>query len=220
MYDWKNEGVAGFSVVGDDSFGMEKGAGFGIQVSFPNTAFPIARHLKNNDAEKLKLRAISSIAEFVHERVHNEYDEMATPGVHPEAVSQGCQFLYLPGENRIFEDQVRQTLKQAGEVITAGSAPLNGYQKHNLVWMAYLQNSLSSRFSGFHPLGNDGLQNIADLGKLISNVAGLRRSLGSEWAAVRKELMRELIEYDLSSQVTIIQDFKMQAAQYGLDKLA
>lgn len=224
LYDWKDPHTAGFSVVADATFGMEMGKGLGIQVSFPNTAFYIARALKNNDPDKLKLNVISIAAEFVHEKVHNEYDQ--GPGFltgSPEAITQGCQFLYLPGENRIFEDQIRQTLEKAEQILEGvGDTRLDIYQRDNMVWMTFLQNLLARRFPDrFKGLSSDGENNIAELGGLISRVASLRKELGDkQWRQLRKALMKELIEYDPKDQDTMINDFKKNASRYGFEKLA
>lgn len=224
LYDWEEENIAGFSVVGDDNFGMDMGKGLGIQVSYPNTAFYIARALKNNDPDKLRLNVASTAAEFVHEKVHNEYNQ--GPGVFtgsPEAVAQGCQFLYLPGENHVFEDQIRATLEKARQVLTEDKgARLGAYQRDNVVWMTFLQNLLAKRFPDrFQALGSDGKSNITELGGLISRVASLRKEFGDEqWKQLRKGFMRELIEYDPKDQGTVINDFKAGASRYGFEKLA
>lgn len=221
-YDWKNKGVEGFSVVANSEFGMEMGKGIGIQVSYPNVVFYIARAIRNKDSDKLKMNLISTAAEFVHERVHREYDQ--GPGIgtgSPEAISQGCQFLYMPGENVIFENQIQQTIDRAKKIVEGDTGErLDMYQHHNIVWMVFLQSELAKQYPDrFQALGSDGAKNIEELSKLTARVASLKRELGVEWKPLQQNLMSALIHYNPAEQEVIINDFDKNASEYGLEAL-
>lgn len=219
IYDWKTK-VGGFSMVANNNFGMEQGNAYGIQVSFPNSAVYIARAINNKDAARLRKNAIFTTGEFIHERAHNEFDEMGFGG--PEAVTQGCQFLYMPGENIIFESQIKTSIDKAKQIQSGESGDrLFGYNLGNIVWITFMERKLAERFpEKFKALGTDGNKNMDELEKLIPGVADLKRDLGDqEWDKLRRTLMQELLEYDKESQGTIIRGFERDAGNLGFDKL-
>lgn len=219
VYPWTPpQRLVGFCVENTDG-AMEQGGANGIRVSFDHLKYLI-QDLKNNDAEKLKRLLVFHTSEFIHERAHREFDEMGF--VSPEAVTQGCQFLYQPGMNRIFEHQLDEDIKLS-KSICEGTATrgLDNYGKGHIVWMTFLYEELVKKYPDrFTPLSTDGLQNIEILQHLPSIFKSLKEELGDDdWRQYRQELMRALLTYDSNSQGTIIRDYTSKSSEYGFEKL-
>lgn len=159
-------------------------------------------------------------SQFVHERVHNEFDEIG--GTSPEAVSQGIQFLYDPGNNYYFErDLYNNSILRANNILrrTAKTNHCNEYEIGNIVWAIDIYEEMNKLYpERFIPLTSSPEKNLSMLIQLPSLLKSMRKDIGNEeWKKLQKHLMKSLLEYDSEQQGKIIVDFPQKASRYGLD---
>ena len=189
--------------------------GLGIPVGYQETGVKIAEAIKNRDAAELKRLSVQLSAEFLHERTHHEFE--AQGGTLPEAISQGCQSLYAPGENEYFEQKVFIPSIQRAENLILGTAKtnsLNAYGYGNLVAGIHLYEELYTRYPDIVPALNTSgenntvqavSENAALLRQLPTICQSLRKELGEDqWKILRKELMKSLLEYNVADEKAII----------------
>lgn len=218
LYPWRAAST-GFSVRSLPRNGMlTAGQEGGTTVSFEAQAKPLLARLKAGDPAKIAEYMTYLTSDFIHERAHGEFDEM---GSGPEAISQGVQFLYAPGDNPIFERVMEKAIAKSHSVLVGGDEKMSNYDLGNIVWMTEIENELHEMYpEEFPELTEDSNGNIRQLSQLPQKVKQLRAKIGeSSWGTLRQRLMKKLLESG-NEQTVIIGNFKQNAEKYGFERLA
>ncbi|PIQ73344.1 hypothetical protein COV58_03105 [Candidatus Roizmanbacteria bacterium CG11_big_fil_rev_8_21_14_0_20_36_8] len=219
IYEWTNT-TSGFHIERNVSGAMSQSDYLGVPVDYEYCAIPLAKAIKDRNIEEIRKLITIRTSEFIHERAHGEFDQNG--GSAPEAVTQGCKFLYNPGNNEIFEKDIFEKSIMRADAILRRTAKTNDFSPHelgNIVWSVEIYEELVRRFSDrFKPLENSAESVISSLIKLPDIFKTLRGDIGeAEWRILQKELMEHLLDYDSINQAKIIQDFSPKASGYGLD---
>lgn len=215
-YEWKRP-TDGFIVDGKRGVGMEQGTDVGLSVSFYTEMRPLAEALQSGDQALVDQNTNHLTASFIHEMTHRDFAEGMTG---QEAVSQGMQFLFAPGDNPIFEKQVSQALEKLGKVLSGEEGALDVYELGNVVWMTKLWDELATTHpDSFPALTADGASTTKLLGTLMEKVAVLKKESGEgQWQATQHHLMEVLMTQP--SQAFPVEEFqKTRAQQLGLERV-
>lgn len=221
VYPWKAK-MNGFQVARlGQNVSMMQPEDLGILVNYSQNIPLFIQAMKTADVELLRNLISHTTAEFIHERTHSEFGEIGH--VMPEAISQGCQFLYAPGENRYFEDNLfkRAILESAEPILKGEPKRPTDWTYGNIVWATHVWEKLAKEYpEQFVSLTKSGMDNLAKLIQLPHLCRNLRSALGEEaWKNLRTDLMKSLLEYDPKSQLTIILDFEKKASDYGFEPI-
>jgi len=220
IYPWKDDSL-GFTVEsGMEGNAMTHTGIAGFPVSFENRAVFLAKAIQDNDLRRVNNNMMILTSDFVHERAHNEFDDIGF--VAPEAISQGCQFLFNPGGNVIFEKRMLEYLDRFKDKLDGKpDTKLGVYEVGSLVWMTHLQEQLAQEFPVklLSPSAS-AEENIAAYRKLTDVMKEIKDGLPEDqWHTLQQKLMKSLLEYDPNDQAAIINDFRKKASTCGFDFL-